>query len=227
MERGSSEVEVQHAPSLSLARMGSQPPKRSREGGQVSKGHPAQFVVLCEDLQSQVFIRRALISAGANPRRIRQVALPATVNGGAGHDYVIKHYPIEVRAFRTQNAKASTFLVAHIDADDRTVAERHAQLAESLKDDGGAPREPQESIVELVPKRNIETWIYALDISLAHNELDEENAFPKLRSAESRCDNAAKAFWECARNDTSPSSAMSVPSLLDGIKEFKKLNGQL
>ncbi len=188
----------------------------------MSKSQGAQFVVLCEDLQSQVFIRRVLISAGANPRRIRQVALPATIKAGAGHDYVIKHYPGEVKAFRTQNAKAATCLVAHIDADDRTVAERHAQLAESLEKAGGKPREDGEPIIELVPKRNIETWIYALDDSLSGGPLDEDTAYSKFKCSESRCAKAAHAFADHARSNTEPSSAASVPSLRDGIAEFKR-----
>lgn len=200
----------------------SRPPRRLREGGLVSKSQGAQFVVLCEDLQSQVFIRRALIHAGVNSRRIRIVALPSTVGGGAGHAYVIQHYPDEVKAFRTQNAKAATGLVAHLDADDKTVAERHAELAKSLQKAGAHPREDGEPIIELVPKRNIETWLYALDASLSGGPLDEETKYSKFKDSESRCAKAAEAFADHARKNTEPSNAKSVPSLLDGLAEFKR-----
>ena len=125
----------------------------------------AQFIVLCEDLQAEVFIRRALIHRGANPRRIRIVPRPST--GGAptlarstrgGHAYVVARYHVEVEAWRKQNTKAATALVVHIDADPtHTVAERHAQLAAALKDAGVELRGTNEPIAELVPKRNIET----------------------------------------------------------------------
>lgn len=186
----------------------------------------AQFVVLCEDLQAQVFICRALVRAGANPRRIRKVPLPSTVSGGAGHGYVVASYPREVKAFRRQNASASTGLVAHIDADPtHTVAERHAQLAAALKASGEAPRGEKEPIAELVPKRNIETWIYALDTSRPVPEgrpLDEVEAYPKL-PFESECAGAAEAFADHARLSTVPQRAGSVPSLRDGITEFRRL----
>jgi hypothetical protein len=189
----------------------------------VSKGQGAQFVVLCEDKQAQVFVRRALIQAGANQRRIRLVALPSIIKGGAGHAYVVKHYPEEVKAFRTQQAKASTCLVVHLDADDRSVAERHSWLADSLKKAGGSPREKAEPIIELVPKRNIETWIYALDPKLPAGPLTEEEPLPKFKDAESKCVPAAAAFAGHAQNHTVPARAEAVPSLLDGLVEFRRL----
>jgi hypothetical protein len=185
-----------------------------------------QFVVLCEDLQAQVFICRALIRAGANARRIRKVPLPSTVAGGAGHAYVVANYPREVKAFRRQNASASTALVAHIDADPtHTVAGRHAQLADALKAAGERHRQPTEPIAELVPKRNIETWIYALDGSLSAGHvksLNEVEAYPKI-ALQSECSRAAEAFADHARLNTAPQIAGSVPSLLDGIAEFRRL----
>lgn len=96
-------------------------------GGTVSNS--AQYVVLCEDLQAQVFICRALIHAGANARRIRRLPLPSKVDGGAGDNFVITRYPQEVKAFRRQSARVKTALVTHIDADPKnTVAARHARL---------------------------------------------------------------------------------------------------
>jgi hypothetical protein len=186
----------------------------------------AQFVVLCEDLQAQVFICRALIRAGANTRRIRKVSLPSTVAGGAGHAYVVANYPREVKAFRRQNASTSTGLIAHIDADPtHTVARRHAQLADALKRAGERARQPTEPIAELVPKRNIETWIYALDVSLSADQgksLNEVEAYPKI-ALPSECAKAAEAFADHAHLNTTPQTAGSVPSLLDGIAEFRRL----
>jgi len=176
MERGSSEAEDQLESSRSMEPRDSPPPRRLREGGLVSKSQGAQFVVLCEDLQSQVFIR----------------------------------------------PQAATGLVAHLDADDKTVAERHAELAKSLQKAGEHPREDGEPIIELVPKRNIETWLYALDASLSGGPLDEETKYSKFKDSESRCAKAAEAFADHARKNTEPSNAKSVPSLLDGLAEFKR-----
>jgi hypothetical protein len=184
----------------------------------------AQFVVLCEDLQAEVFIRRVLVRRGAKPRRIRFV--PRSSTGGAGHPYVVARYPDEVKAWRRQNARTATALVVHIDADPtHTVAERHAQLAAALKTAGGERRDTNEPIAELVPKRNIETWIYALDEAIeprpeaALNEADE---YPKLKY-ERACATAANAFADHVRDHTTPPTIDAVPSLRDGFEELGRL----
>jgi hypothetical protein len=187
----------------------------------------AQFIVLCEDLQSQVFIRRALMKRGASSRRIYCEALPSTSGSGAADAYVIKKYPGQVKAFRARNSKASTGLVVHVDADPaQTVPRRHAQLAETLKKSDLPPRGKDEPIAELVPKRNIETWIYSLDSSLLSGlgeAPDENTEYRKLRGHESDCASAAEAFAEHARQHPSPSTAGLVPSLRDGLREFGRL----
>jgi hypothetical protein len=68
----------------------------------------AQFIVLCEDLQSKVFIRRALMKRGADSRRIRFEPLPSSGDKGAADAYVIKKYPGQVKAFRARNSRTST-----------------------------------------------------------------------------------------------------------------------
>lgn len=186
----------------------------------------AQFIVLCEDLQAQVFIRQALLRAGANRRRIRALPLPSEDDGGAGEAYVVAKYPSEVKAFRTQNASASTGLVVHIDADPtHTVLQRHAQLAATLAATVLMPRGPTERIAELVPKRNIETWIYALEARVVTGQeaqLDETTKYRKLGN-QSDCAAAAEAFADHAKARTAPATASNVPSLLDGLAEFRRL----
>jgi hypothetical protein len=116
-------------------------------------------VILCEDLQSQVFIRRALLRRGVDSRRIRLVDLPS--GRGAGEQYVRQQYPGEVEAHRSQAAHMAAALVVHLDADPgHTVADRHRQLGDALAEAEQSPRQPQERIAHLVPKRNIETWVH-------------------------------------------------------------------
>jgi hypothetical protein len=186
----------------------------------------AQFIVLCEDQQAQVFICKALGKSGAKSGRVRRLPLPSRTGEGAGDAYVVEQYPKEVKAFRRQKARALTGLVVHIDADpSHTVAQRHAQLADALKRSTLAPRSQAESVAELVPKRNIETWIYVLDASLPSHpgeHLDEVAEYPKLRY-QSDCAVAADAFAEHTRRRTTPPTASSVPSLLDGLNEFRRL----
>jgi hypothetical protein len=183
----------------------------------------ATIVVLCEDLQSRVFVVRVLARMGHDRRSIRVEMAPP--GEGAAERYVREQYPSWVGFLRSRSSTKG--LVVHIDADPtHTVAERHAELATSLSGAGKSPRGPREPIAELVPKRNIETWIYALDPSLAADlpkPLDEVEAFPKLVDRESRCAVAAEAFADHARRRTEPAAAATVPSLLDGLAEFRRL----
>lgn len=146
---------------------------------------------------------------------------------GGGHAHVAARYPVEVKAWRKQNARAATALVVHIDADPtHTVAERHAQLAAALKDAGVELRGSDEPIAELVPKRNIETWIYALDASIEprpEGALNEVDKYPKFKNYESTCASAANAFADHARDRTEPPTIRTVPSLRDGFAELGRL----
>jgi hypothetical protein len=171
-------------------------------------------VILCEDLQAQVFIRRALLRRGVESRRIRLVDLPS--GSGAGEQYVRKQYPGEVEAHRSQVTHMAAALVVHIDADPGyTVAERHRQLAEALAEGGLAPRQPEERIGHLVPKRNMETWIH---FYLDRAQVDEETEYAKYPSNESACWPAAERFSDEAAQRRAPEGA--PPSLVQGLAEF-------
>ncbi len=189
----------------------------------------ARFIVLCEDLQSQSFIYRALVERGANRRQIQKEPLPSQSGGGSADAFIIARYPNQVKAFRTRAAHARTGLVVHLDADPgHSATERHDQLAAKLAEAGQPRRGPDEAIAELVPKRNIETWIHALDPELAAKSkrpLDEDNEFPKFQGRESVCAPAAEAFAIHARNGSMPPIVESIPSLADGLGEFRRLDG--
>lgn len=78
----------------------------------------------------------------------------------------------------------------------------------------------------MVPKRNIETWIYALDTGLAGcpaGPLDEQTAYRKLHQHQTDCAAAARAFADHEARETLPAAANEVPSLRDGLSEFARL----
>jgi len=183
----------------------------------------ATIVVLCEDQQSRVFAERALVRRGYDRRGIRVEMAPPGAQ--SAEQYVREAYPRQVRFLRTRAATKG--LLVHVDADPgHSVAGRHAELAASLLASGQSARKSKEPIAELVPKRNIETWIHALDETLSPGlarPLDEEQAYPKFDKHQSRCALAAVAFAEHARANTVPDAAGAVPSLLDGIEEFRRL----
>ena len=180
---------------------------------------------MCEDQQSQVFIVRALRHHGVQRWEIKTAPLPSDATGGAGEQFVRERYLDQVRAVRDQNRRGPVSLVVHIDADPKlTVAERHAELAEQLRAAHEKPRQPAEPIAELVPKRNIETWIHALDETLSaglDRPLDEERAYPKLDYPSDGAA-AAESFARHARKNTAPEVARTIPSLADGLAELRR-----
>lgn len=175
-------------------------------------------MVLCEDLQTWVFIRRALLQRGVHARRIRLVDLPSS-DKGAGDAYVAMHYPDEARAHRSQAARTLAALVVHMDADPaNTVAARMSRLDQALAAAGMPPRGAAERISYLVPKRNIETWIH---FYLDGPPVDETTEYAKYGGRESDCWPAADAFSDHAGRNTPPVG--SPPSLTVGLAEFRRV----
>ncbi len=178
-----------------------------------------QYVVLCEDLQTQVFIRRALIRRGAHPRRIQLVALPSEVEEGAGDHYVARHYPTQAEAHRSRASHTRAALIVHMDVDPRnSVAARMNRLEQALSTAGMPARGAEERIAYLLPKRNIETWIH---FYLDGPPIDEVTEYAKYTGHESDCWPAAEAFSDGAASNTEPPDA--PPSLGMGLSEFQRV----
>jgi len=140
-----------------------------------------QLVIVCEDLQQEVFARHFFIKRGFNRRTIR-IQRPPT-GKGSGEQGVRQQYPKEVRTYRRKRHHLTIKLAVVIDADPNfSVQQRQDQLDEALEADGQKIRLPDEQIAIFVPKRNIETWIHYL----MGATVDEETTYPKL-SHESEC----------------------------------------
>ena len=60
-----------------------------------------QVVVLCEDFTHFNFVRRYLVERGVEGRRIRGKVNPS--GRGAGTQYVVTNYPVEVQAIRSKS----------------------------------------------------------------------------------------------------------------------------
>jgi len=83
-------------------------------------------------------------------------------------------------------------LVTAVDADTDPVQNRHRELDNDLEGDDQAPRQNEEEICILVPKRNIETWIYAL---IGREGITEEEVYPHLEN-EGDCQPAVEQLVE-------------------------------
>ncbi|MCY1031318.1 hypothetical protein OV207_07615 [Corallococcus sp. BB11-1] len=179
----------------------------------------SRYVILCEDLQSSVFLSRALKRLGVGRHQIRVEALPSSNEGGAGEQYVRKHTPTQVKKHRTLTARFLTSLIIHLDADPaNSVQDRRQQLDDGLRAQAQEPIGLDERIARLIPKRNIETWIH---FYLDGPPVDEVQAYPRYSGNESACWPAAEMFADdAARNTPVP---QAPPSLSEGLAEFRKV----
>ncbi len=171
-----------------------------------------EVVVLCEDLQQEVFCRKFLTTCGINRHRIRYRRSPS----GSAEQFVRKQYPKEVRAFRRSCAhKANVALVVMVDADVLTVDERRRQLSSALADTGEEPRRNNERIGVFVPKRNIETWIRYIE----GESVNEVDTYSKLDN-QSECKQAVECLVRI-RGQSLPADA--PPSLTSSCSELSRI----
>ncbi len=171
----------------------------------------SKIIILAEDARQQRFVRRYLYEAGFKPHVIDPEPLPDG-SGGAGEHWVRTRYSGVVKKYRKRAAK--TALIVVIDADTGDLSQRVRQLAEALKEAEIDPRMDGEAIVQLIPKRNIETWILYLNGEGVDGVKDHRN-----RDLDDLIPNAAATFhaW------TSQPPASCLPSLGSALQELKRL----
>jgi hypothetical protein len=171
---------------------------------------------LVEGGRDQGFVRKYLVRRGIEKRAIRLVALPAGTQ--SGEQYVREKYAEQVGAFRWRSTKAITWLIVAIDADNKDVAFRARQLAQELIAHDLPPRNDNEAIVHLIPKRNIETWI----LCLTGEAVDEENDYSDDNRVSGRLPQASVILFDWSRRNATPSD-WCVPSLHTAIPELRRL----
>jgi hypothetical protein len=134
-----------------------------------------QVVILAEDLQHSVFLERFLKAIRKDlGRRIRTVSFPA--GRSSGEQFVRKNYPAELLSYRNKATRLAIKLFVVTDADVLSVDQRRQQLSAPLIDAGIPLPADGESVAILIPRRNIETWIYYLD----GQNVDETTTYRKL-----------------------------------------------
>ncbi len=133
-----------------------------------------RLVILCEDQQHEVFVRRYLSGIGYKKRVYVERPPPGSQDA---MQYVLDRFAVEVRACRNKGSYQNVGLVTVIDADTGSVENRFTQLDAKLEKHELPKRAPGEPVVILVPRRNIETWIHYL----LGNQVDEESEYRKLR----------------------------------------------
>ena len=112
-----------------------------------------KIVLLCEDKQTDSFVRNFLKHRNFTTRDIRTL-LPK-LGSGSGEQWVRKRYPEELKAIRNRK---NAYLIVVIDADTGDTADRHQQLETECRENGVSPRDHTDAnVLHIIPRRNIET----------------------------------------------------------------------
>lgn len=141
-----------------------------------------QVTILCEDRQTQCFIRYFLMQKGYDRHEIHLEPLPQS-HGGAGDKWVRTRFPELIKAYHNRKRKASTCLIVAIDADPNGTFETRSRWLKNTCDDLNISfRDEEDSVLVIVPKRNIETWL----AYLRGETVDEDTEYRKYEE-ESEC----------------------------------------
>ena len=179
----------------------------------------SQYLILCEDILQEVFVRKFLRNDGVPHREIPPI--PRPVGKGCGEQHVRKNYPDVIRAYRARQSKAKTVLFVVIDADTGTVENRLSQLNRAAESAGIVLRSDNECIVHLIPKRHIETWLAYLDNLAGVNETTDfksQYAFHKKPSDSHPLIDKFTEMFRC--HQPAPDS---LPSLRQALHELERL----
>ena len=167
--------------------------------------------LLCEDSQTDAFVRRFLKRRNFRHRDITTLPLPA--GNQSGEQWVRTRYPAELRAIRRRRR---AYLIVVTDADAGSTDARRAQLEAECKQQEIPPREDTDPVVVVVPRRNIETWL----AYLGGTSVDEVTVYSRLRR-ERDCDAHANRLYDMCRDERLAEPA--PPSLREACDEYRKL----
>ena len=172
-----------------------------------------RITLLCEDSQTDAFVRRFLRRRNFGSRDVRTLPLPK--GRQSGEQWVRRRYPAELRAVR---GRQGAYLIVVTDADDRSTNDRRAQLGAACAEQGVPLRTGADPVLLIVPRRNIETWLAYLD---AGEPVDEQVKYPRLKR-ERDCDRHANELFRMCRGARQLDEA-APPSLREACEEYAKL----
>lgn len=176
----------------------------------------ATYVIVAEDLAGARFVEAYLDERGVGRRDVRSLVAPR--GQGSGKQWVEGQYPREVKLYRSKRNHVYKALLVATDADNLTVARRVEMLAEALRAANESPRAPDEEIVLVVPKWEIETWTIHLLDAVPVSE-DEKTGWPAERS-ERECPKAGRML----RAHRASGATCCPPSMVSSDDEFARLS---
>ena len=171
-----------------------------------------RIVLLCEDSQTDSFVRRFLKRRRFRNREITTLPLPD--GNRSGEQWVRERYPQALRAIR---GRQGAYLIVVTDADAQSTAARRVQLDAECRQKNVPVRTDADPVVMAVPRRNIETWLAYLD----GNQVDEAEIYPRLQR-ERECERHAKRLYEMCHVQQALAEP-APPSLRETCEEYRKL----
>ncbi|NJN95029.1 MAG: hypothetical protein HC875_13460 [Anaerolineales bacterium] len=175
------------------------------------------LVILCEDLQQEVFARKYFMTRF--DLGYRDIRVNRNEKGkGSGEYHVREQYPNEVKTYRSKSPYLSSIrLAVFIDTDNNAVEQRLKEMDSMLLNDGQERRQRNEKIAVFTPKRNIETWIHYL----MGETINEQTSYQKFTNNEGAC----KPYVERLASEICPVGlpADAPPSLHVACDELQRL----
>lgn len=179
--------------------------------------------ILCEDPETGRFAEWLLKHCGA--RRDEVSTIPVPTGKGSGKAHVTDLFPRELSELRRMRARRAAALLVITDADELTTAKRRSQLAKALSNDGVSPPDPDDNLLLLVPKWEIETWFLVLRderMGILANAPWTESESYKRKADGIAPKEAAAVFLEFAQSNRDENVLRErFPSLTEGIDAFR------
>ena len=134
----------------------------------------ASVILLCEDSQTDKFLRRFLRRRFGHRFGRRVHSVPFAAGSGSGEQRVREQFPDQLQLVR---GRRRTVLIAVIDADTESAEARRTQLQRQCAVRGIDALRDSDPVLVVIPRRSIETWFHYL----SGYEFDETTRYPHLR----------------------------------------------
>jgi hypothetical protein len=177
----------------------------------------SETIILCEDDTHCRLVKAYMKECGLNTiEPTCRTKIASRMVQGGNVKWVLNQFPIELAAVRARNTRARTLLIVVADADEGNVADRIAEFHRA------SPITGDDSLVLLIPRRNMETWIlFAVTPS---NIVNEEDDYKKSNKSfdKSLFRAAAKQIHGWA-HDIPVLTLDNVPSLVASLHEWRRI----
>ncbi len=173
-----------------------------------------QYHILCEDIQSRSFINAVLSEQGISARKVICNSIPC--GEGCGEAAVRRDFPKEIQRLNATSYNKQVLIVC-TDADKYTIDERKSFLDKEVKSQGVQWDKQNAPIMVWIPKRQIETWIHALN----HESVDENMTFPHSGKPVSCKEQAKKFSMYC--QDLIELEPSALNSMIESKNEYNRI----